>query len=57
MQTDMGNAGARHFGYEQAFVPVEDSCNFVVKQIEAATRESVGGKFVTIDEEREEIEW
>ncbi|KAF2260273.1 NAD(P)-binding protein [Lojkania enalia] len=57
MQTDMGNSGARHFGFEKAFVPVEDSCNFVLSQIEGASREKVGGKFVSIDETRREVEW
>ncbi|KAJ4305493.1 hypothetical protein N0V90_001024 [Kalmusia sp. IMI 367209] len=57
MQTDMGNNGARHFGYEQAFVPVAASVKFILGQVEEATREKVGGKFVSIDEERKEIEW
>ncbi|KAF2470840.1 NAD(P)-binding protein [Lindgomyces ingoldianus] len=50
MQTDMGNAGARYFGYDEAFVPVENSCQFILRQIEEATRETLGGRFVTIDE-------
>lgn len=33
MQTDMGNDGARHFGYEQAFVPVANSTAFVIEQV------------------------
>lgn len=57
MQTDMGNTGARHFGYEQAFVPVDTAADFVFGQIEKATREKTSGKFVTIDETREFIEW
>jgi hypothetical protein len=57
MQTDMGNTGARYFGYEKAFVPVEDSCKFVLGQIKEAQRDIVGGKFVSIDQERKEIEW
>jgi norsolorinic acid ketoreductase len=57
MQTDMGNTGARHFGYEQAFVPVAASVKFIIEQLEGATRDTVGGKFVTIDEERKEVEW
>ncbi|KAI1082069.1 hypothetical protein F5B20DRAFT_578840 [Whalleya microplaca] len=57
MQTDTGNTGARHFGYEQAFVPVDVSADFVFGQIEKATREQTSGKFVTIDETREFNEW
>jgi hypothetical protein len=57
MQTDMGNTGARHFGYEQAFVPVVASVKFILGQIEGARRETVGGRFVTIDDERKEVEW
>jgi norsolorinic acid ketoreductase len=57
MQTDMGNTGARHFGYEQAFVPVAASVKFILGQVEGATRETVGGRFLTIDEERKEVEW
>jgi norsolorinic acid ketoreductase len=56
MQTDMGNTGAKHFGYEQAFIPVAESCKFTLGQIEAATRESVGGKFMSIDGGKE-LEW
>lgn len=29
----MGNTGARHFGYEKAFVPVDDSADFVLGQV------------------------
>ncbi|KAI1409259.1 hypothetical protein F5Y13DRAFT_182156 [Hypoxylon sp. FL1857] len=57
MQTDTGNTGARHFGYEQAFVPVDASADFAFDQIKKATREQTSGKFVTIDEKRDYIEW
>ncbi|KAI1395756.1 hypothetical protein F4819DRAFT_492172 [Hypoxylon fuscum] len=57
MQTDMGNTGARHFGYEQAPVPVENSVNFIFSQINNATREQTSGKFVTIEESREFNAW
>lgn len=58
MQTDMGNTGARHFGYDQAFVPVEVSRAFVVEQIARATKEETSGKFLTFDESRAPyIEW
>lgn len=33
MQTEMGNTGARHFGYEKAFVPVDASADFVFDQV------------------------
>ncbi|KAI8950685.1 hypothetical protein F4801DRAFT_548026 [Xylaria longipes] len=57
MQTDTGNTGARHFGYEQAFVPVDVAADFAFGQISNATREKTSGKFVTIDETQEFIEW
>ncbi|ETS74999.1 hypothetical protein PFICI_13483 [Pestalotiopsis fici W106-1] len=57
MQTDMGNTGARHFGYEQAFVPVDAAADFVFGEILKATREQTSGKFPSIDEDRGFIEW
>jgi norsolorinic acid ketoreductase len=57
MQTDMGNRGARHFGYEQAFVPVDVACSFAVDKIETATKEETSGKFLTNDKEHPYIEW
>ena len=36
VQTDMGNAGARSFGMEKAFVTVEDSVAGVVKEVSCA---------------------
>jgi norsolorinic acid ketoreductase len=57
MQTEMGNSGAQHFGYDKAFVPVEASRDFTVRQIEEATREKTSGKFVTIDESQDFIAW
>ncbi|KAL2814907.1 hypothetical protein BDW59DRAFT_154100 [Aspergillus cavernicola] len=44
-QTDMGNAGAKSVGLEKAFQTVEESVGGVVKTIDGATRESVGGQF------------
>ncbi|TVY13171.1 Norsolorinic acid ketoreductase, partial [Lachnellula arida] len=43
-QTDMGNSGAKIFGYEEAPVSVEDSCSRMVELIEGATKESRGGR-------------
>ncbi|KAK7948427.1 uncharacterized protein PG986_009313 [Apiospora aurea] len=57
MQTDTGNTGARKFGLDEAPMPVDASADFVFAQIEKATREDTSGKFVTIDESREFIEW
>ncbi|KAK7743310.1 hypothetical protein SLS62_010682 [Diatrype stigma] len=54
---DINAIGARHFGYEQGFVPVDTAADFVFDQIEKATREQTSGKFVTIDETREFNEW
>lgn len=44
-QTDMGNGGAKAFGYEEAPVNVEESCSRMVELIEGATKESRGGRF------------
>jgi len=33
VQTDMGNAGARRFGMEKAFITIEDSVNFIAKTV------------------------
>ncbi|KAK9421102.1 putative Norsolorinic acid ketoreductase [Seiridium unicorne] len=57
MQTDMGNTGARHFGYEQAFVPVDTAADFVFGEIWKATRQETSGQFLSIDESRGFIEW
>ena len=43
-QTDIGNRGADTFGFEQAAVSVKDSTEGVVKVIDAAKRETHGGK-------------
>jgi norsolorinic acid ketoreductase len=53
----MGNSGAKHFGYEKAFVPVEASRDFIIGEIDGATREKTSGKFVTIDESQNFIAW
>lgn len=57
MQTDMGNTGARHFGLEEAFVPVDDAADFVLGQIAQATREQTSGRFVTNYQGRESYQW
>ncbi|KAI1151050.1 hypothetical protein F4825DRAFT_376468 [Nemania diffusa] len=57
MQTDTGNTGARHFGYKEAFVPVDVAADFTFSQIVNATREKTSGRFVTIDEKKEFNEW
>lgn len=46
-QTDLGNQGAEFFGYEQAAITVEQSVTGVIKVIDAATRETHGGKLWT----------
>ncbi|KAH8680787.1 hypothetical protein BX600DRAFT_519970 [Xylariales sp. PMI_506] len=49
-QTDMGNEGAKRFGFDQAFVPVKDSVAGIVKHIDNATRETSSGKFFCHDD-------
>jgi norsolorinic acid ketoreductase len=57
MQTDMGNAGARHFGLEEAPIPLARASAFILKQIQEATREENSGKFLTIDDSRSNLLW
>jgi norsolorinic acid ketoreductase len=57
MQTDMGNHGARHFGLEEAPVPLAHASAFVFKQIKDANREEHSGKFLTIDDSRSTLLW
>lgn len=57
MQTDMGNSGARHFGLDEAPVPLEKASAFVFQQIQAANREKHSGKFLTIDDTRPTLLW
>ncbi|KAL4876923.1 NAD(P)-binding protein [Aspergillus karnatakaensis] len=49
-RTDMGNASANLIGLEKAPQAVEESVNGVIKAIDGATRESVGGQFRVWDE-------
>jgi hypothetical protein len=44
LQTDMGNAGARAFGYEEAPMTIEESVGAMVPLIEKSTKESHGGR-------------
>ncbi|KAH8884936.1 aflatoxin biosynthesis ketoreductase nor-1 [Thozetella sp. PMI_491] len=44
-QTDMGNAGAKRFGMETAFVTVKDSVDGITKRLDGATREETSGNF------------
>jgi len=44
VQTDLGNLGAAAFGYEKAAITVDQSVGGVIKVIDAATRETHGGK-------------
>lgn len=43
-KTTMGNAGARFFGFEEAFVEVAESCAKMVVLIDGATKEGRGGR-------------
>ncbi|KAJ7448665.1 hypothetical protein B0H11DRAFT_2333095 [Mycena galericulata] len=49
VQTDMGNAGARHFGLEKAKVTLEDSCDGMVQVYATCTKAKHGGKLVVYD--------
>ncbi|GAA5903384.1 hypothetical protein JCM8208_001905 [Rhodotorula glutinis] len=44
-QSDMGNAGAKAMGLDEAPVKLEDSVAGVLKLVDGATREKSGGKF------------
>ncbi|PSS12787.1 hypothetical protein M430DRAFT_106153 [Amorphotheca resinae ATCC 22711] len=44
VQTDLGNDGAKAFGVEKAAITVEESAAGLIKVIDAATRETHGGK-------------
>ena len=48
-QTDMGNAGARAFGLEKAFIEVDDCVKGMVGIIDGATKEKTSGHFPTWD--------
>ncbi|KAH6715911.1 hypothetical protein DL95DRAFT_528683 [Leptodontidium sp. 2 PMI_412] len=45
VQTDMGNAGAKGVGLEKAYTPTDECATGIVKQIDEATREKIGGHF------------
>ena len=47
VQTDMGNSAAEDFGLEKAATTVKESVVGVMKVIDAATRETHGGKLWT----------
>lgn len=40
----MGNASARLVGLEKAFIGVDESCDGMVRVIDAATKDSHGGR-------------
>ncbi|KAI1120033.1 NAD(P)-binding protein [Nemania abortiva] len=48
-QTDLGNMAANLAGLEKAFLPVSEACPQIVKLIDAATKESHGGRFWNYD--------
>jgi norsolorinic acid ketoreductase len=52
----MGNMGARLLlGLEEAFIGVDESCNGIVQLIDAATKDSHGGRFW--DNEGKPLSW
>ncbi|KAM7194465.1 hypothetical protein V8F20_007991 [Naviculisporaceae sp. PSN 640] len=48
-QTEMGNAGAKYFGLEQAFVTVKDSTEGIVRTIDNGTKTALSGKYIVYD--------
>ncbi|KAK2017321.1 NAD(P)-binding protein [Colletotrichum eremochloae] len=48
VQTEMGNAGARSMGMEQAPNTIEESATKTIDLIEKATRETTSGKFINV---------
>lgn len=51
----MGNYGARLLGFEKAFIGVDESCDGIAQVIDAATKDSHGGKFW--DNEGKQLKW
>lgn len=49
MQTDLGNNGALHFGYDAAPLKTEDVTASIVKVADEATRDNYSGKLVQWD--------
>ncbi|PYH45083.1 SDR family oxidoreductase [Aspergillus saccharolyticus JOP 1030-1] len=48
VKTAMGNAAAKSIGLESAFSEVDDCASGIAKLIDGATRDSVGGRFITV---------
>ncbi|KAK7702212.1 hypothetical protein SLS64_009790 [Diaporthe eres] len=55
VQTEMGNASARLLGLEKAFIGVDESCDGIVQVIDAATKDSHGGKLW--DNDGKQLTW
>lgn len=53
VQTDMGNAGARRAGMQEAPMRYEDSIAKITQLLDTATREAHGGKFWNVDTDSE----
>ena len=49
VQTDLGNLGAEAFGVEKAAITIRQSVTGMIKIIDAATRETHGGKLWAYD--------
>ena len=49
----MGNGGAKSMGMEQAPMTVDDSVGKIVRLLDTATRESHGGKYWNLDDDKE----
>ena len=49
----MGNAGATRLGLAEAPTKLKDSVNKIVQLLDTATRESHGGKYWSVDGDKE----
>jgi hypothetical protein len=46
VQTELGNVGAKFFGFDEAPTSLDESCDRMVPLIEGATKEKHGGKLI-----------
>ncbi|KAF6843893.1 aflatoxin biosynthesis ketoreductase nor-1 [Colletotrichum musicola] len=51
VQTDLGNTGAHAFGFKEAPVTLDDSCDGMMKVFGTSTKEKHGGRLVTYEGE------
>lgn len=46
VQTDLGNAGARGLGFDEAYLGVDESCDGMIQVFDTSTKEKHGGRMV-----------